>query len=270
MALRHSANLHEFVSETSVLAAQELDSRQGAALRVSVKADSSLVTEADLASERLILERIKRYYPNDRIYSEESGLSAIGRPTGGYIWIVDPLDGTTNYANGYPFYCISIGRGRFLADGSIEMLAGGVFDVPRKRLYYAERQKGAWVDGRRLQVATARPFANAFLITGFYYQQGDVLQREIERFAHIASQCQTIRRDGAAALDLALAAEGIADAFWEHGLQPWDVAAGSLLVAEAGGAVANYQSPQGAYYNIEGTGIVAGSPDTVSKILSLL
>ncbi len=252
---------------------------RGAGLAISEKPDTSLVTAADLASERLILDRIRRQYPADQIYSEEAGLSSPDRQAGTHIWIVDPLDGTTNFANGYPFYCVSIGRGRFRADGSVEMVAGAVLDAARDRLYYAELGKGAAVDGQPLRIAAPRDFAKCFLVTGFYYWKDESLKHEIDRFARIASRCQSIRRDGAAALDLALVAEGVFDAFWEVGLQPWDVAAGSLLVSEAGGQVANYppRSPLGkgatsggGVYSIEGVGTVAGAPRAVATILSML
>jgi myo-inositol-1(or 4)-monophosphatase len=261
---------YKFFHETLLQAGQELKKREGRPFEVKVKADTSLVTEADLASERVIVSQISKYFPGDTILAEESGLSHNDRIPGTYIWIIDPLDGTTNFANGYPFYCISVGRGRFREDGSIEMLVGGIWDAPRSRLFYAELGNGAYVDGRKLKVAPARDFAKAFLVTGFYYNQGDQLQGQIERFGRIASQCQTIRRDGAAALDLAYVAEGIYDAFWELGLQAWDLAAGTLMVSEAGGVVRNYPQDAGTRYGIEGIGVIAGSGAAVETISSLL
>ena len=265
-----NSDLYSFIAAVARQAGSELTRRRGAGLGISVKADRSLVTDADLASERVILERIGAAFPSDTVYSEESGWSTETRRVGTHVWIVDPLDGTTNFANGYPFYCVSIGRGRFLSDGSIEMLAGAVFDVPRGRLYYAERGKGAHVDGVPLRVAPTRPIAQGFLITGFYYLHGSDLQVEIERFARIADRCQTVRRDGAAALDLAFVSEGVADAFWEIGLKAWDVAAGSLLVTEAGGHVRNYPPAPASVYNVEVPGIIAGSPAAVEAIAALL
>ncbi len=251
-------------------ASQELRNRQGPGLRVRVKGDTSLVTEADLASEQVILSRIGRYFPEDKIYSEEAGLSSTDRRPGSYIWIVDPLDGTTNYANGYPFYCISIGRGRLREDGSVEMIAGGILDAPRDRFYYAGLREGAFVDGKPIRVSPDRDLSTCFLATGFYYLKGEDLKAQIERFGRVANHCQSIRRDGAAALDLALVAEGVYDAFWELGLQPWDVAAGSLLVSEAGGKVRNYREQAGTPYDVEGAGIVAGSLHTADAIANLL
>jgi len=267
---RINTDIYNFLSDTMLLACKELNSRQGAALKVSLKPDTSLVTEADLASEKVIIQRIREQFPADDIYSEEAGRSSAAAKPGTFVWVIDPLDGTTNYANGYPFYCISIGRGRFRADSSIEMLHGGVFDAPRQRFYYAGLGEGAYVDGQPIKVAAARDFSQCFLVAGFYYMKGQSLRAEIERFAKVSDRCQSIRRDGAAALDLAMVAEGIYDAFWEAGLQPWDVAAGSLLVAEAGGAVSNYRLPDGTAYDIQGQGIIAGSPSATGEIVALL
>jgi myo-inositol-1(or 4)-monophosphatase len=261
---------YRFFYATLSAAANELQSRVGKPFEIKTKPDTSLVTAADLASEKVILAKLAESFPYDTVLAEESGLSRVERAPGDYIWVIDPLDGTTNFANGYPFYCVSVGRGRFREDGSIEMVAGGVWDAPRGRFYYAELGKGAYVDGRRISVAPNREFSRAFLVTGFYYNQGEQLQEQIHRFGRIASRCQTIRRDGAAALDMALVAEGVYDAFWELGLQPWDVAAGSLLVKEAGGVVRNYPDDRGSYYSIEGIGVIAGSESVAKEIEALI
>lgn len=265
-----NSDIYRFFESTLAAAAQELQKRAGKPFEIKTKADTSLVTDADLASEKVILANLAKVYPEDTVLAEESGLSRVERSPGEYIWLIDPLDGTTNFANGYPFYCISIGRGRFREDGSIEMLAGGVWDAPRSRFYYAELGQGAYVNGQKLRVAPNREFSKAFLVTGFYYNQGEQLQAQIQRFGRIASRCQTIRRDGAAALDLALVAEGVYDAFWELGLQPWDVAAGSLLVKEAGGTVLNYPESGRGIYSVEGVGVLAGSNGAVAAIEALL
>ena len=171
--------------------------------------------------------------------------------------------------SGYPFFCISIARGRFLPSGRIEVEQGAIYDPNRQRLYFAELGKGANVNGQPLRVSAPRDFAKCFLVTGFYYMREDTLQREIDRFSRVAQRCQTIRRDGAAALDLAYTAEGVYDAFWEVGLAPWDVAAGALIVREAGGVVRNYSiNPEG--FDIFGHGIIAGNPTAVADIASLL
>ncbi len=261
--------LSNFINETLDLCAAELLPRFRAGLEVRTKADASLVTEADLASERVALARIKNSFPDDIILSEETHTSAARRPEGAYVWIVDPLDGTTNFANGYPYFCVSIARGVFRADGSIQVVAGGIIDPVRGKKYTAQIGRGAFVDGVPLCIRANRPLAKTFLVTGFYFTDPERLLPEVDRFARVARFCPAIRRDGAAALDLALVAEGIFDAFWENGLQVWDVAAGSLLVSEAGGAVCNYSGDAGSY-NLEATGIVAGNPATVAAIAALL
>lgn len=262
--------MYEFLRETMAEAGHELRSRAGAGLRIETKADTSLVTEADLASEKVIIRRIRRDFPDDKIYSEEAGLSSQDRRPGSHIWIIDPLDGTTNYANGYPFYCISIARGQFTEDGRIEIRTGAILDAPRNRLYYASKGEGAWVDGKPIRVASPRDFHRCFLVTGFYYAKGPDLMASIERFARVADACQSIRRDGAAALDLAMVAEGIYDAFWETGLMPWDVAAGALLVAEAGGSARNYTLAAHGHHDVEDRSIVAGAPGAVETIAGLI
>ncbi len=258
-----------FIEETLDLCALELISRFRSGLEIRSKADASLVTEADLASEKVALGRIKQAFPDDIILSEESHTSVARRPEGVHVWIVDPLDGTTNFANGYPYFCVSIARGVFRADGSIHVIAGGIIDPVRNKKYTAEFGCGAFANGVRLHVRPDRALAKTFLVTGFYFTAPEKLLPEVERFTRLARVCPAIRRDGAAALDLALVAEGIFDAFWENGLQVWDVAAGSLLVSEANGSVQNYSgSPES--YNLEATGIVAGNPATVAAIAALL
>lgn len=259
----------EFIEETLNLCAVELVSRFRSGLEVRSKSDASLVTEADLASERVALGRIKDHFPDDAILSEETHTSAKSRPEGQHVWIVDPLDGTTNFANGYPYFCVSIARGVFRSDGSIRVVAGGIIDPVRGRSWLAELGKGAWSNGAQLNVHPDRPLAKAFLVTGFYFTAPGKLLPEVERFARVAQNCPAIRRDGAAALDMALVAEGIFDAFWENGLQVWDIAAGSLLVTEAGGVVQNYPGVSTAH-DLEKTGIVAGNPATVASIATLL
>jgi myo-inositol-1(or 4)-monophosphatase len=260
-----------FIEETLRSCAVELMTRFRTGVGVSTKADASLVTEADLASERVALERIKSAFPEDMLLSEETHTSATSRPEGRHVWIVDPLDGTTNFANGYAFFCISIARGIFRKDGSIDVVAGGIMDPVNGNVYLAERGKGAWMDGKQLKVLPPRPLAKGFLVTGFYFTDPTRLMPEVERFARVATQCPAIRRDGSAALDLALVARGLFDGFWENGLKVWDVAAGALLVAEAGGVVQNYApSGAGSWFDPEGPGIVAGNPATVASIAGLL
>lgn len=255
-----------FLHNLASLAGAELSRRFGTNVKVRQKSDRTLVTDADLASEKLIIETLRRSHKNDKIYSEEAGLSSEDRTPGTSIWIIDPLDGTTNFANNYPFFCVSIGRGEFDEFGRIQVKSGVVHDPIRGKTYVAERGKGAWVNQQPMKVCSNRPLQDAFLATGFAYHKGENLRKDIEFFMSVAQTCQSIRRDGAAALDLALVAEGVYDGYWEAGLRIWDLAAGTLLVAEAGGEVANF-SPQAGIYDIERGDIICGTA-TVVKLIS--
>lgn len=263
-------NGFNFLEETLDLAGSELIKRFGAKLNIEYKNDASIVTDADTASEKIILDRIKKFFPDDEVFSEECGRSSERRKPGTYIWIIDPLDGTTNFANKYPFFCISIARAKFLDGGDIEILLGGVFDPIRNRKYMAAKTEGAFCNGDVLRVAPPRPFEKSYLCTGFYYNRGKALQADLDLFAKIAHQCQAIRRDGAAALDFALVAAGVFDGFWERGLKPWDIAAGSLLVSEAGGKIRNYYQNANSKFNLEADGIIAGSAAIVDTIAQFI
>ena len=227
-------------------------------LEVTQKEDDSLVTAADLASEKHILEKISKSFPKDKVYAEESGLSSKDRKEGSFIWIIDPLDGTSNFSNGYPFFCVSVGRGVFQKDGSIKIVLAGVYDPIKKESFLAQLGGGAWCNGKPMKVRKDRPPEQGFIVTGFSYHKGPELKKDIERFLNVADVCQSIRRDGAAALDLAYVATGIYDGYWEFGLRPWDIAAGSLLVTEAGGYV--YDPHPGAkHFDPESEGILCGN-----------
>jgi myo-inositol-1(or 4)-monophosphatase len=259
-----------FLDNTLNVAGQDLKNRFGGSLKISTKPDSSIVTEADLASEKIILTNIEKEFPEDIIFSEEAGLNSDKRTEGTYIWIVDPLDGTTNYANNFPCYCVSIGRGRFRGDGTIEVVAGGIIDPSEDSLYLAVKGGGATCNGKPTSVAKPRAFKDCFLATGFYYDQGEVLKKAIKRFEAVSLSCQSVRRDGSAALDMARTAAGIYDGFWEYGLSPWDLTAGALLITESGGKICNYPNSGDLSYNIEGEGLVCGSQNAVDEIFKLL
>jgi myo-inositol-1(or 4)-monophosphatase len=229
--------LLNFAIQTARDAGAILAARLGRALQVSSKGDIDLVTEADLASEKLIIERIKSYYPRHAILAEESGATAGAEALLGqseWLWIIDPLDGTTNYAHGYPCFCVSIGLARA---GVVELAV--IYDPTRDEIFAAERGQGATLNGRTMRVSEVEDLNSAMLCTGFPY---NVRERPnfARDFANFTMEAQAVRRDGSAAIDLAYVACGRFDGFWEDGLNPWDVAAGVLLIAEAGGRVTDF------------------------------
>jgi len=231
------SRLLNFAIQTARDAGGVLIDRLGRA-QVSNKGDIDLVTEADLASEKLIIERIKSHYPRHAILAEESGVTAgveVAAGKSDWKWIIDPLDGTTNYAHGYPCFCVSIAVERA---GAIEI--GVVYDPTRDEVFAAERGQGATLNERPIRVSTVDDLNTAMLCTGFPY---NVRERPnfARDFVNFTMSAQAVRRDGSAALDLAYLAYGRFDGFWEDGLNAWDVAAGVLLIEEAGGRVTNYQ-----------------------------
>jgi len=228
--------LLDFAIETAREAGRVLAERFGrASLEVTHKGDIDLVTESDLAAERLIVERIRSHYPRHAILAEESGKSEHeGSASSAYKWIIDPLDGTTNYAHGYPCYCVSIALER-----AGELVLGVIHDPTRDETFAAERGAGATLNGRRIRVSEIQELNEALLCTGYPY---DVRGRDnfARNFKNFILHAQGVRRDGSAALDLAYVACGRFEGFWEEGLRPWDVAAGALLIEEAGGRVSRY------------------------------
>jgi len=229
--------LLNFAVQTARDAGRILADRLGRALQVSNKGDIDLVTEADLAAESLIIDRIKSHYPRHSILAEESGTAGGVEFVAGkseWKWIIDPLDGTTNYAHGYPCFCVSIALER---EGKIEV--GVIYDPMRDEVFAAERGSGATLNERAIRVSIVDDLNAAMLCTGFPY---NVRERQdfTRQFANFTMAAQAVRRDGSAALDLAYLACGRFDGFWEEGLRPWDIAAGVLLVEEAGGRVSDY------------------------------
>lgn len=223
--------------QTARDAGRILAERFGRRIQITQKGLIDLVTEADLAAERLIIERIGSYYPRHAVLAEESGSSVReGAEASEYKWIVDPLDGTTNYAHGYPCFCVSIAlehRG--------ELIIGVIYDPTRDEMFAAERGAGATLNGRPIRVSTTNDLNDALLCTGFPYDVRD--RGDFGRhFVNFINHAQAVRRDGSAALDLAYVAAGRFDGFWEEGLRPWDVAAGVLIIEEAGGRVSHYDN----------------------------
>lgn len=196
------------------------------------KRRADLLTIADLESQKTVLDAIRRAFPQDDYKAEEDEEKITGAE---HLWIIDPLDGTTNYAHGYPVACTSIG---VLKNGRSYL--GGVYDPFRDELFFAEKNKGTTLNGKGLSVSTTPLITDSLLITGFAYDRAEKADFYLARFKAFMKTSHDIRRSGSAAIDMAWVAAGRADGFWEYELNPWDVAAGLLLVQEAGGTVTDH------------------------------
>lgn len=202
---------------------------------------SNLVTEIDKKSENAIINFIHKNYPSHTILAEESGKHFYG---GEYLWVIDPLDGTTNFAHGLPIFSVSIGVVR-----NNETIAGVVYDVMNDKVYSAEKGGGAFRDNTRLSVSGNSELDKSVLVTGFPYDIKENPNNAIEIFAAFLRKARAIRRLGSAAIDFCYVASGVFDAFWEVHLNPWDICAGKLLVEEAGGVVTNFKNEQIDFYS---------------------
>jgi myo-inositol-1(or 4)-monophosphatase len=224
-------------------AGRVLRDRVGTRFDIDHKGSINIVTEVDLASERLIREAISTYYPRHEILAEEGGLSESGSE---YRWIVDPLDGTTNFAHGYPIFCVSIAL-----ECSGEVVLGVVYDPMRDELFTAEQGGGAALNNKPIHVSKTAELMQGLLSTGFPYDIKTSKMTNLDHWANFAMNAQALRRDGAAALDLCYVACGRFDGFWELNLSPWDTAAGALIVAEAGGRVTDFAGDPFSNYKTE-------------------
>ena len=227
-------------------------------LKVELKGRNDFVSDADFAAERAVIETIYRHYPDHAIQAEESGMSG----ESDHVWIIDPLDGTTNYLHGFPVFCVSVG---LQVKGRIEH--GVVYDPLRQELFTASRGQGAHLDGRRIRVSGLNDLSKALIGTGFPYRASNedvnpYMRMLVNAMAHTSG----VRRPGAAALDLCYVAAGRLDAFWETGLMPWDLAAGTLIIQEAGGIVSALDGSE----NYLDTGhILCGTPRIYSSLAKL-
>jgi myo-inositol-1(or 4)-monophosphatase len=210
---------------------------------VAQKGSINLVTEVDLAAEELIVSIIKSSFPEHSILAEEQYKNT---RSGKITWIIDPLDGTTNYAHGYPAFSVSIG---LEISGEVEW--GVVFDPLRDELYTARRGQGAWCNGKALHVSNVPLLDASLLATGFPYDVRTSNENNLDNFCAFALRCHGIRRSGSAALDLCNVAAGRLDGFWELKLNPWDCSVGYLAVREAGGKVTRYDGRHGSIYDGE-------------------
>lgn len=221
--------------EAALAAGDILESYYGGAFRISYKGELNLVTEADIASEQKVLGILKERFPDASVLGEESGESLGTGEDTKRRFIVDPLDGTTNFAHGYPVFAVSIAY-----EEAGEIQAGVVYDPVRRELFTAARGRGAFLNGERLRVSGTAALAEALLVTGFPYDLKDDVAKNLRSFQKFMGVSRAIRRDGSAALDLCYLAAGRYDGFWEEKLGPWDTAAGALLVEEAGGRLSDF------------------------------
>jgi myo-inositol-1(or 4)-monophosphatase len=256
---RHAeaAEVAASIGEVARLAGRELLERMGAERTVTHKGAIDLVTDADRASEEVVVRELSRRHPGAAVLAEEGG----ARAGAGLRFVVDPLDGTTNYAAGVPHFAVSIG-----AEDAEGLVAGAVYDPCRDELFLAARAGGATMNGTPLRVREAA-LGEAVLATGFPYDVRTQGRALFDRFEAVVRRARAVRRFGSAALDLAWTAQGRYHGYWERGLQPWDVAAGLLLVREAGGVCVDYRGAEAA---LAGGEVVAGAPGVVRELVAAL
>jgi myo-inositol-1(or 4)-monophosphatase len=239
--------------------AAELKSYFGKLDAVTKKGRIDLVTQADLASEAKIIATIKARFPEHAILAEESGVTSGAEPV---RWVIDPLDGTTNYAHGLPIFCISIA-----AEAEDETIVGVVVNPLGGELFTAIKGQGAFLNDRPIQVSTSTPVSESLLITGFPYEWGDQCTHIMARFENCSVAARGVRRLGAAALDLCFLAAGRADAYWETQLKPWDTAAGALIAREAGATVTDFN---GNDYRYDTAELLASNGHIHTEMIALL
>jgi len=230
-------------------------------VRISQKQINDFVTDIDHAAEAVIIETLLTAYPDHAIWAEESGQQH-GKQGSDFVWIIDPLDGTTNFIHGFPVYCVSIALS---VKGRIEQAV--IFDPTRNDLFTATRGRGAYINDRRMRVSKRSDLRQCLVSTGFPFRPGDNFNLYLRMMSEVMQRTAGLRRPGAAALDLAYVAAGFTDGFFETGLSPWDVAAGSLLVTEAGGLIGNFT---GESNFLEQKECVAGNPRVYGQLVSML
>ncbi|MAA73869.1 MAG: inositol monophosphatase [Salinisphaeraceae bacterium] len=231
--------------------------RQGDLGQVRAKGENDFVTQVDVAAEQAIIDVIRRAYPRHGFLAEESGRQGNEQTQ----WIIDPIDGTTNFIHGFPHFCVSIA-----CEIKGELEHAVIYDPFKEELFTASRGSGAMLDGRRIRVSGAHHLRGALVATGFAYQRSHPLDRHIGEFTAVLEKTGDLRRAGSAALDLAYVACGRLDAFWERGLSPWDMAAGLLIVREAGGLAT---APDGGAALDQGS-VLAGTPKVYEALAPIL
>lgn len=231
-------------------------------VKVTEKNPNDFVTDVDQAAEQAIIEVLKTAYPDHAILAEESGASANLHDENENVWIIDPLDGTTNFIHGFPQYCVSIALQQ---RGQITQAV--VYDPTRNDLFTATKGAGAYLNEKRMRVTKRDKIADALIGTGFPFRATDDIDQYLKMFKIMSQSCAGLRRPGSAALDLAYVAAGRLDGFFEKGLKPWDLAAGSLLITESGGIVGTFEGESDYLYKGD---ILAGTPKVFAQMVSLL
>ncbi len=230
-------------------------------VRVGTKGPNDYVSEVDQAAENAIINVLLEAYPGHGILAEESGRER-GAKDSEFTWIIDPLDGTTNFLHGFPVYAVSIA----LAYRNVVQQAV-VYDPTRNDMFFASRGRGAFLNDRRLRVSKRTRISDSLIGTGFPFRKGDNFKRYLKMFEEVMQSCAGLRRPGAAALDLCYVAAGYYDGFFETGLNPWDMAAGSLIITEAGGLIGNFTGESDFLYQRE---VVAGNPKVYGQLVQIL
>jgi myo-inositol-1(or 4)-monophosphatase len=231
-------------------------------VRVSAKQTNDFVTEVDVAAENAIIDTLLTAYPDHGIWAEESGQREGKFGGADHIWIIDPLDGTTNFIHGLPVYCVSIA---LMVKGKLDQAV--IYDPSRNDLFYASKGRGAYLNERRIRVAKRTQLSECLVSTGFPFRANDAFNNYLQILGDVMPRCAGVRRPGSAALDLAYVAAGYTDAFFEMGLSPWDCAAGALLVTEAGGLVGNFS---GEADFLEQKECLAGNPRIYGQMVGLI
>lgn len=228
-------------------------------LEITAKNSNEYFTEVDVKAEQAIIQSIRKAYPEHGFIAEESGIQNGDAES---VWIIDPLDGTTNYMHGFPFFSVSIA---LRVKNRIEH--GVIYDPLRHEFFTASRGGGARLNDRRLRVSKETQLSAALLGTGFPFRDLNAAERYLPTFKALFGKCAGVRRTGSAALDLAYVAAGRLDGFWEFGLRPWDIAAGILLIREAGGLVSDMEGGENFFKHGD---IVAGTPKVFKSLLQTL
>ena len=250
----------EFVKKVAVQTGRFQLTKLGRIRSISYKGRMNLVTDVDKSSEEIILKRLKKRFPDYLILSEESGGAYKNSPSP--KWVIDPLDGTTNYAHGFPFFCVSIALEK---EGTIVL--GVVYDPIRDELFSATRGSGAFCNNKRIRVSSIKPLKKSLLATGFPYKFGKGMHRNIVNFKNFMMSAQAVRRAGSAALDLCYVATGRFEGFWEMDLHPWDTPAGAVIVEEAGGRISDFSGGPFNHYKKE---IIASNSKIHSTMIKVL